>query len=29
MGDIIAKDTHETIAYYDPKIEEHKRRKGV
>ena len=28
VGDIIAKDTHETIAYYDPKIEEPKRRKG-
>lgn len=28
VGDIIAKDTHETIVYYDPKIEEPKRRKG-
>ena len=28
VGDIIAKNTHETSAYYDPKIEEPKRGKG-
>ena len=28
VGDINAKETHETIAYYAPKIDEPKRRKG-
>ena len=28
VGDIIAKETHETTAYYAPKIDEPKRRKG-
>ena len=28
VGDINAKETHETIAYYAPQIDEPKRRKG-
>ena len=28
VGDINAKETHETIVYYAPKIDEPKRRKG-